>query len=65
VALGATGINRKRVAETLFVSEATVGNHLTSIFGKLDLSNQFELVFYAQRHSLDKPSNAGRMTTSS
>jgi DNA-binding NarL/FixJ family response regulator len=49
VALVATGIHGKGVAEKLFVSEATVRNHLTSIFGKLDLSNQFELVFYAQR----------------
>jgi two-component system nitrate/nitrite response regulator NarL len=55
VALVATGLNRKKIAEKLFVSEATVRNHLTSIFGKLDVANQFDLVFYAQRHGLDKP----------
>src|SRR5215510_2436833 len=56
VALVACGSNRKRIAERLFVSEITVRNHLTSIFAKLELSNQFELAFYAQRHGLDKPS---------
>jgi len=56
IALIASGMNRKRIADKLFLSEATVRNHLTSIFGKLDLSNQLELVFYAQRHELDKPS---------
>ena len=54
VALVSTGLNRKRIAESLFVSDATVRNHLTSIFGKLDVPNQFELVFYAQRHGLDE-----------
>jgi DNA-binding NarL/FixJ family response regulator len=65
VALVARGINRKRIAESLFVSEATVRNHLTSIFGKLGLSNQFELVFYAQRHGLDKPSDSAALSASS
>src|SRR5262249_54068755 len=55
VALVACGSNRKRIAERLFVSEITVRNHLTSIFAKLELSNQFQLAFYAQRHGLDKP----------
>jgi DNA-binding NarL/FixJ family response regulator len=62
-ALVASGISRKAIAEKLFVSDATVRNHLTSIFGKLDVGNQFELVFYAQRNGLDnnspKLSNAG------
>ena len=57
VALVASGINRRGIAERLFVSEATVRNHLTSIFGKLDVENQFELVFYAQRHGLDNDSS--------
>jgi DNA-binding NarL/FixJ family response regulator len=55
VALVATGLGRQGIAEKLCVSEGTVRNHLTSIFGKLDLSNQLGLVFYAQRHGLDKP----------
>jgi len=56
VALVGRGLNRRRIADTLFVSEATVRNHLTSIFSKLEVSRQFELVFYAQRYGLDKPS---------
>jgi two-component system nitrate/nitrite response regulator NarL len=55
VELVATGLGRHGIAEKLCVSEGTVRNHLTSIFGKLDLSNQLGLVFYAQRHGLDKP----------
>jgi DNA-binding NarL/FixJ family response regulator len=55
VALVATGLGRQGIAEKLCVSEGTVRNHLTSIFGKLELSNQLGLVFYAQRHGLDKP----------
>jgi len=54
VALVATGLGRQGIAEKLCVSEGTVRNHLTSIFGKLDLSNQLGLVFYAQKHGLDK-----------
>jgi DNA-binding NarL/FixJ family response regulator len=53
VTLVARGINRRGIAEKLFVSDATVRNHLTSIFAKLRVSNQFELVFYAQRHGLN------------
>ena len=54
VALVASGMNRRTIAEKLFISEATVRNHLSSIFGKLEISNQFELVFYAQRHNFNK-----------
>jgi two-component system nitrate/nitrite response regulator NarL len=54
-ALVTSGLSRKRIAEKLFVSECTVRNHLTSIFGKLEVANQLELVFFAQRHGLGKP----------
>jgi DNA-binding NarL/FixJ family response regulator len=52
VSLIATGSNRKTTAEKLFISEATVRNHLTSILAKLNLNSKFDLVFYAQRHGL-------------
>jgi len=52
VTLIASGYNRRRAADKLQVSEATIRNHLTSILAKLDLHNQFELAFYAQRHGL-------------
>jgi two-component system nitrate/nitrite response regulator NarL len=54
VALVASGMNRRTIAEKLFISNATVRNHLSSIFAKLEISSQFELVFYAQRHNFNK-----------
>jgi DNA-binding NarL/FixJ family response regulator len=55
VTLVANGLGRQGIAEKLCVSEGTIRNHLSSIFSKLELSNQLGLVFYAQRHGLDKP----------
>jgi DNA-binding NarL/FixJ family response regulator len=46
------GLNNKHISERLFISEATVRNHLTSVLAKLELSNRFELAVYAYRHSL-------------
>jgi len=55
VALAASGCDRRKMARTLHLSESTVRNHLTSIFGKLGVPNQLALVLYAQQHGLDKP----------
>lgn len=52
------GLNSAAVGERLFISEATVRNHLTSILGKLELSNRFELAVYAFRHRLVEPQPA-------
>ena len=49
------GLKNKQIADRLFISEATVRNHLTSILSKLDLSDRFELALYAYRHHLAKP----------
>jgi DNA-binding NarL/FixJ family response regulator len=46
------GFNSAAISNQLFISEATVRNHLTSILGKLGLSNRFELAVYAFRHRL-------------
>lgn len=46
------GHNSATISSQLFISEATVRNHLTSILGKLDLANRFELAVYAFRHRL-------------
>jgi DNA-binding NarL/FixJ family response regulator len=46
------GLNSAAISDRLFISESTVRNHLTSILGKLDLSNRFELAVYAFRHRL-------------
>jgi two-component system, NarL family, nitrate/nitrite response regulator NarL len=55
VGLVCEGLKNKQIAERLFISEATVRNHLTSILGKLDLSDRFELALYAYRQHLAKP----------
>jgi two-component system, NarL family, nitrate/nitrite response regulator NarL len=52
------GLKSKQIAEKLYISEATVRNHLTSILSKLGLSDRFELALYAYRHSLAHPPRA-------
>jgi two-component system, NarL family, nitrate/nitrite response regulator NarL len=52
VGLVSEGLNGERIARQLRISEATVRNHLTSILGKLGLSNKFELAVYAHRHRI-------------
>jgi DNA-binding NarL/FixJ family response regulator len=49
------GLRNKAIAERLVISEATVRNHLTSIFSKLEVNDRFELVVYAYRHHLAEP----------
>lgn len=57
VALVSEGLNGERISKQLRISEATVRNHLTSILGKLGLSNKFELAVYAHRHRLGAKSS--------
>jgi DNA-binding NarL/FixJ family response regulator len=58
VAVTATnaGATAKTIAQTLFISEHTLRNHLTSIYNKLDVSNRLELFAYAHKHNLTKVS---------
>lgn len=59
VQLISEGLRGDRIASQLKISEGTVRNHLTSILGKLGLSNRFELAVYAFRHGLGSVPLAG------
>ncbi len=55
ITLVAMGLRNKQIAERLFISDVTVRHHLTSVFGKLLVSDRFELMIYAYRHGLAEP----------
>src|SRR5512134_500991 len=46
----------KVIAEALHLSEHTLRNHLSSIYGKLGISKRIELVLHAMEHPLAQPS---------
>ncbi|MFQ5817884.1 MAG: response regulator [Terriglobia bacterium] len=48
----ALGLRNKEVADKLGVSEATVKNHLTSVYAKLGVSDRLELILYVIHHRL-------------
>lgn len=54
VALIGERLQNKQIADRLFVCEATVRHHLTSIYDKLNLKNRIELALYAYQHGLAK-----------
>jgi two-component system, NarL family, nitrate/nitrite response regulator NarL len=45
----------KVIAGRLCISEHTLRNHLTSIYGKLGVLSRLDLYAYATKHSLNKP----------
>ena len=55
IGLVGEGLKNKQIAERLFISEATVSHHLTSIFDRLGVANRFDLVIYSFRHGLLQP----------
>ena len=52
VALVGEGRKNRAMGEQLFISEATVRHHLTSIFEKLEVSDRLELMIYAYKNGL-------------
>lgn len=52
VGLVGEGLRNKEIAQRLFLSEATVRHHLTSIFEKLGVNDRLQLVVFAYRHRL-------------
>jgi DNA-binding NarL/FixJ family response regulator len=49
VELVSLGLQNKKIAERLFISETTVRHHLTSIYDKLSVTNRLELMRYTYR----------------
>ena len=54
IALIAEGLKNRQIAERLFISHVTVTHHLSSIYGKLGVSDRLELVIYAFANKLAK-----------
>lgn len=46
------GYKNKQIAENLCISETTVRHHLTSVYGKLGVTDRLELLIYANRNKL-------------
>lgn len=55
ISVACTGLTNRQISERLYVSEATVRHHLSSIFSKLGVANRGELIVFAYRHRLLDP----------
>lgn len=51
----AGGLRNRQIAERLFVSEKTVGNHISSIFAKLHVTDRSQAIVRALRSGLVAP----------
>jgi DNA-binding NarL/FixJ family response regulator len=47
------GMNYKKVAQKLFISESTVKTHINNVFTKLKVNDRTQAVLYALKHDLD------------
>jgi DNA-binding NarL/FixJ family response regulator len=48
------GLKNKNIAERLFISEATVRHHLSSIYGKIGVEDRLNLIIFAYKRGLIK-----------
>ncbi len=48
------GLNNREIADTLYISEKTVKNHVSNIFRKLDVCDRTQAAIYAFKHNLRK-----------
>jgi DNA-binding NarL/FixJ family response regulator len=48
----AKGFSNHDIAQTLYVSEKTVKNHLTNIFRKLNVNDRTQALIYALKHKI-------------
>lgn len=52
------GMNNKDISKSMFISEATVRHHLSSIYSKLNIEDRLNLAIYAYRRQIVKfPAN--------
>ncbi len=49
------GMRNKEIASQLYISDATVAHHLTSIYRKLGLTDRTELLLYAHQNGISLP----------
>ena len=54
LSLIAEGQNNKEIANTLFISEKTVKNHVSNIFKKIDVNDRTQAAIYAYRNNVKK-----------
>lgn len=52
IAMIGKGLKSKAIAQEMFISEATVRHHLSSIYGKLGVDDRLNLVIYAYEKGL-------------
>ena len=48
------GLSNREIADTLYISEKTVKNHVSNIFKKLDVCDRTQAAIYAIKHNLKK-----------